>query len=47
MNTRYRRALIYLTIAILAITLIVMYIIAEPATVYDLGKNTVHFALGR
>lgn len=47
MITRCRRALIYLTIAILAITLIVMYIIAEPETVYNLGEKTVHFALGR
>ena len=47
MITRCRRAPIYLTIAILAIILIVMYITAEPATIYNLGKNTVHFALGR
>ena len=39
--------MIYLLITIAVLTLITMYIIAEPETVYNLGDKTVHFALGR
>jgi hypothetical protein len=39
--------MILLAIIIATLTIIMMYILAEPAMVYNLGNQTMHFALGK
>ena len=36
------KTMVFLTIVLVAITLIVMYLIAEPAAVSNLGANTIN-----